>query len=98
MSVPYDSTHTDDAPQFWTLAGLASWFGVSESAIRKYKEWGLVDPALGKFPHGLNYTHIHFTQIAKVRADLARVGHHIALRDRAHRPHVVVVERREQVA
>lgn len=87
MSVSHHAPSPVEAPQFWTLAGLASWFSVSEATIMKYIAWRLIPPALGKHQNGFNYDQSHFDGIAKIRAERER---YIPLSQRKHRPHIII--------
>lgn len=81
-------TRVESPPEFWTRAGLAAWFEVSEHVIRKYIEWKVLPPALGKHPNGFNYDHTHFDELKKLRAELEK--QRIPLRERRRQPHIVI--------
>lgn len=91
----YQAVHPEGRAEFWTLAGLASWFGISPWTIRKYITWHLIPPALGKYPGGLNYDHTHFEAIKRLRAEIEA---RIPLAERRRLPHCPTREPRPTAA
>jgi hypothetical protein len=90
------SHQTEEAPQFFTRAGLAAEFGISERTIEEYIACDAMPPALGRHPNGFNYDYTHYRALAKKRAELAA---RIPLtRRRKRRPHIVIRASREMVS
>lgn len=90
-----------EEPEYWTLDGLANWFGISKHLVSKYRAWGLIPKALGKFPNGLNYDYTHFEALAAVRAEMEARNARIPLRElgnpvpRRTTPHTIIRTPRE---
>jgi hypothetical protein len=93
LAVSHQAVRLEDAPQFFTLAGLAAAFAISEATVRKYIEWGNVPEALGKHPNGFNYDHTHYRALAAIRAERDAYR---PLRERARQPRVIVIARRDE--
>lgn len=91
----YQAIHPTERHEYWTLEGLASWFEISPATVRKYIQWKLIPPAIGKFPGGLNYDHTHFDSLKRVRDEVER---RVPLSERRTSPHCPVRQPRQVTA